>query len=158
MMSKSTTAPSPANSLQRQASGRFRKGVSGNPKGMKPGTKRQATRLAEALLDGEADRLVRKAIDMALGGDVVALRICLERLMPVQRERMLNVRLPALNEGSDAVKALAATVAAIAAGDITASEGTQLSKIIADFASAVMAGEHEQRLAALEQKLIEERW
>jgi hypothetical protein len=30
-------------------------------------------------LEGEAEALTRKAIDMALNGDVVALRLCLER-------------------------------------------------------------------------------
>ena len=35
------------------------------------------------LLDGEARALTRKAIERALAGDVTALRLCLERIVPV---------------------------------------------------------------------------
>jgi hypothetical protein len=36
---------------------------------------------AEALLDGEAEALTRKAIEMAMAGDTTALRLCLERIL-----------------------------------------------------------------------------
>jgi hypothetical protein len=36
----------------------------------------------EALLDGEAEALTRKAIEMALDGDGPAMRLCLDRLCP----------------------------------------------------------------------------
>lgn len=44
----------------------FRKGVSGNPAGRAPGARHKATVAAEALLDGEAEGLTRKAIERAL--------------------------------------------------------------------------------------------
>jgi hypothetical protein len=66
----------------RQHDGRFPKGVSGNPTGRPKGTRNRATRLAESLLDGEARALARKAVELALGGDVTALKLCLERLIP----------------------------------------------------------------------------
>ena len=62
--------------------GRFRKGVSGNPAGKPKGTRHRATLAAEALLDGEAEKLTRRAIEKALEGDASALRLCLERILP----------------------------------------------------------------------------
>jgi hypothetical protein len=59
---------SPDNTGQIQA-GRFQKGQSGNPYGRPRGARNSATVVAEALLDGEAEALTRKAIEMALGGD-----------------------------------------------------------------------------------------
>jgi hypothetical protein len=44
--------------------------------------------LAEALLDGEAVALVRKAIDLAKAGDMAAIRLCVEFERP-QRSRQL---------------------------------------------------------------------
>ena len=41
----------------------------------------------EELLDGEAEALTRKAIDKALEGDMAALRMCLDRLLPPRRNR-----------------------------------------------------------------------
>jgi hypothetical protein len=47
--------------------------VNGNP-GRKPGSKNRATVVASALLDGEAEELVRKAVELAKAGNVVMLK------------------------------------------------------------------------------------
>ena len=78
----------------RQHDGRFPIGVSGNPSGRTKGRKNRATYMAEALLEGECRALVRKAIELALGGDLVALKLCLERLLPRRHERTLTFQLP----------------------------------------------------------------
>ena len=49
--------------------GRFTKGKSGNPAGKPRGTRNRATMLAEALLDGETEEIVRSVIGRAKGGD-----------------------------------------------------------------------------------------
>ena len=67
--------PASAGRLQ---DGKFSPGVSGNPAGRLPGTKNRATKAAEELLEGEAEALTRKAVELALEGDTVALRLCLE--------------------------------------------------------------------------------
>jgi hypothetical protein len=41
----------------------------------------------EELLDGEGETLTRKAIELAKGGDIQALRLCMERLLPPRRDR-----------------------------------------------------------------------
>ena len=56
---------------------RFRKGQSGNPSGRPRGARNKTTLAVEALLDGEAEVLTRKAIERAKDGDSVALRLCL---------------------------------------------------------------------------------
>lgn len=77
------TATAGAGTATHRQRGRpFPKGVSGNPAGRKAGTRNRATMAAEALLDGEAEALTRKAVELALQGDTVALRLCLERLCP----------------------------------------------------------------------------
>ena len=60
----------------------FAKGASGNPLGRPAGSRHKTTLAMEALLDGEAEKLTRKAIDLALAGDMVALRLCLDRTIP----------------------------------------------------------------------------
>jgi Family of unknown function (DUF5681) len=61
--------------------GRFQKGRSGNPAGKPKVARHRATLAAEMLLDGEAEALTRKAVELALAGDVIALRLCLERIL-----------------------------------------------------------------------------
>jgi hypothetical protein len=58
----------------------FKPGQSGNPLGRPKGVRNRATVAAEALLEGEAEALTRKAIELALAGDPTALRLCLERI------------------------------------------------------------------------------
>jgi hypothetical protein len=62
----------------------------------------RATLAAEALLDGEAEGLTRKAVEMALAGDTTALRLCLDRILPPRRERPVNFTLPSLRKPTDA--------------------------------------------------------
>jgi hypothetical protein len=59
----------------------FTERQSGNPKARLKCCKNRKTLLAELLLDGEAENLVRKAIELALAGSEPALRLCLYRLI-----------------------------------------------------------------------------
>ena len=58
----------------------FEPGNNANPFGRPPGALNRATMAAQALLDGEAEALTRKAVELALEGNLAALRLCLERL------------------------------------------------------------------------------
>jgi hypothetical protein len=82
------------------------------------------TRLAiEAILDGEATALTRKAIERAMSGDTAALRLCLERLAPPRRDRSVSLTMPALKRPEIMSAATAALLAAVAAGELTPGEG-----------------------------------
>jgi hypothetical protein len=131
--------------------GRFQPGQSGNPAGKRKGTRHRATMLAERLLDGDADGLVRKAIELALAGDVVALRICLDRLVAPRRYRPVRFALPPVTSAADAVAAMAAIVAAVAAGDLTPDEASQLSALVANTVKTIEATELERRVRMLEE-------
>jgi len=60
------------------------------------GARHKATVAAEALLDGEAEALTRKAVEMALAGDGAALRLCLDRIIPPRRERPVRFNMPVM--------------------------------------------------------------
>lgn len=59
----------------------FTKGQSGNPGGRRKGVPNRRTELAK-MLDPHAEALIAKMIEIALEGDVTALRLCMERLIP----------------------------------------------------------------------------
>src|SRR6266576_1444550 len=77
-----------------------------NP-GRPKGARHKATLAAEALLDGDAEGLTRKCVEMALGGDSTALRLAMERIVPPRRERPVNFQIPALQSAEDAAVAMA---------------------------------------------------
>jgi hypothetical protein len=120
---------SPINTVEKQC-GRFQKGRSGNPSGRPKGSRNTATMAAECLLDGQARALTEKCIAMALEGDPVALRLCLERILPPRKDRPVTFSLPPINGARDAADLSAAVVAAVSNGDITLSEAAEIGKLI----------------------------
>jgi hypothetical protein len=128
---------------------RFEKGRSGNPAGRPPGARNQATLTAELLLDGEAEALTRKAVELALGGDPSALRLCLDRVIAPRRERSIQVTLPAIESAADLAGAMAAITAAVAGGEITPGEAIGLAQVVETFVRAFATSEHERWRASL---------
>ena len=132
---------------------RFKPGQSGNPAGKPKGLRNRATLALEALLDGEAEELTRKAIELAKNGDMAAIRLCLDRIAPPRKDRHVAFPLPAMNEPVDAVKGLASIVAAVASGELTPSEASELTKLVEGYARVLETVDHEERLRALEGKI-----
>lgn len=124
----------------------------GNP-GRPPGARHKVTRAIEALLEGEHDALTRKAIEKALEGDNIALRLCLERLAPARKDAPINFELPPIRTASDIVDASASVLSAVAAGEITPDEGGRVMALLTGHRANVESGDHEGRLAALEKSV-----
>jgi uncharacterized protein YjaG (DUF416 family) len=129
----------------------FKKGQSGNPRGRPVGARHKATIAAEALLDGEAEALTRKAIEAALGGDTTAMRLCLERILPARRSRTVQFAMPGLKSAADAGTAMAAIVEAVSAGEISPDEAVELSRLVEGFVKVFEVSELERRMRALEE-------
>ncbi len=125
------------NTDQKQRGRPFAKGVSGNPAGRPKGSRNRSSVIAEALLDGEAEELTRTAIQMAKAGDPAALRLCLERLLPPRKDRLVAFDLPTLQNAEDAAKASAAILRAVADGEITPGEAGQLAKLVENFVRTI---------------------
>jgi hypothetical protein len=137
----------------RDEQGRWRPGRSGNPAGRPRGARHKATLAVEALLDGDAEKLTRKAVELALDGDTTALRLCLERIVPPRKERPIELDLPRLETPADAVEAHGRIANAIAAGELTPGEGEALAKTVEAFARAIEVRDLEARLAQIEERL-----
>jgi uncharacterized protein DUF5681 len=130
--------------------GRFRKGQSGNPNGRPLGARNKATETAELLLDGEAEALTRKAVELALAGDAMALRLCLDRIIPPRRGRRVQLGLPPLRGAADLGGTMAAITTAATQGAITPGEGAELARVVEIFVRAVETSDFERRLQQLE--------
>lgn len=135
----------------------FLKGRSGNPRGRPPGARNAATVLAERLFDGEAEALARIVIQKAKEGDIIALRLCLDRVLPPRRERPVRYALPTLNNPGDAIAAMSALADGVANGEIMPSEAAELSKFVENFVKILEATDFDKRLSALESQEHEAR-
>ena len=138
---------------RRRGPGRpFPAGQSGNPMGKPLGTRNRATRAAETLLDGEAEALTRKAVEMALAGDTTALRLCLDRILSPRKGRPVTLDLPAVTDAAKVQTALTRIVTAASEGEITPDEAGALTTIIEAQRRAIETVELEARLRAVEER------
>jgi hypothetical protein len=133
-----------------QRTQRGRPFVEGNP-GRKLGSKNRTTVVAAALLDGEAEELVRKAIELAKDGNEAMLKLLLGRILP--RDRPIKLDLPPMNFADDAVASLGYILAAVSEGRISASEGASLAALIDTYTRAIEMADVVKRLDILEAKI-----
>jgi len=122
----------------------------GNP-GRRSGSKNKTTVVAAALLQGEETQLVRKAIELAKGGDTQMLKFLLDRILP--KERRIKIDLPRLDYAHDSIEAFAAIIDAVCKGDLAPSEGAALGALVQDFTRALDVTELSQRVDAMEAKM-----
>ncbi len=134
----------------RDRRGRFVRGRSGNPAGRPPGLRNKATVAAERMLDDEAAALTRKALDLAHDGDLVALRLCLDRMIAPRRERAVSFTMPPIAGAVDLAGAMAALTGAAAQGIITPGEAAQLAQVVETYIRAIETTDLERRLRAVE--------
>lgn len=133
----------------RNTDGTFGPGNPGKPKG----ARHRATQSVLQLLDGEAQTLTRKAVDMALAGDTTAMRLCLERIAPPRRDAPVHVSLPPMNGAADAALAAASVLQSVATGDLTPTEGAHIMGLVETYRRTLETTEIEKRLKDLEERL-----
>jgi len=132
---------------ERDDRGRFGPGNSGRPRG----AKNRTTAIAQALLADEETELVRKGIELAKAGDVQMLKFLLDRLLP--KDRLIKIDIPRLDFADEAIDGMAAISGAIAAGQITPSEGAALSNMISGYSRTIEVWELSRRIEAIEASL-----
>lgn len=129
---------------------RFGPGQSGNPAGRPKGSRNRATIALEKILDGDAESILRKAVEMAQDGNPTSLRLYLDRVLPPRKDRPITFDLPPIVTTDDLPKATGAIVAAVAAGELTPAEAAEISKTLDVHVRAIEATELHRRMAALE--------
>jgi Family of unknown function (DUF5681) len=142
--------PPAENTAKKQRGRPFKAGRSGNPEGRPRGSRNKATMAVEALLDGDAEDIARKAVEKALEGDMAALRLCLERVLPPRRDRPVVFDLPKIEGVSDALNASSAVLMACAAGTLSPGEAVEITGLISSHVRVLEMTEIETRLTALE--------
>ena len=100
------------------------------------------------MINAQKEALVAKAIELALGGDPAALKLCLERICAPFKSVDIPVLLDKLPESLSAKGEF--VLVEIAAGSITPDQGTQLLAALAQQARIIGMSEIHERLELLE--------
>src|SRR6056300_53323 len=132
----------------RNTAGQFSTGNSGRPRG----SRNKATLAIKCLLEGQAEALTQTAVTKALDGDIVALRLCLERIAPAPKDQPVSFSLPKMHNAMDASEAAGSVLTAVSEGELTPIEATRVMGLIDSYRRTLELTEIEQRLHALENK------
>jgi hypothetical protein len=124
----------------------------GNP-GRPPGSRNKTTRLVERLVEGDAEKLSRKMIELAKKGNVRCLEYCLDRLLPKRSGRPLDLQLPAIKSVHDLIAAMSAVTTAVNNGDLTAEEATHVVRWFEGYANIFTVYDFAVRLETLESEM-----
>lgn len=122
----------------------------GNP-GKPKGARHRTTLAVEALMEGEAEEITRKAIEAAKGGDMTAIRLILDRVAPAPRERAVEFEMPKVDSVADVPAAVLAIMQAVASGAIAPGEGAQVMNMLEAYRKQVETAELAERISALEE-------
>lgn len=136
-----------------QIQGRFKPGQSGNPAGRPRGARHATTVAVEALLEGEAETITRKAIEAAKAGDMVAIRLVMDRICPPKKTRPVYIELPQIADTAGVANAQQEILNAVSKGDLLLDEALALSGLIEARRRALETQELEARISDLERGL-----
>jgi hypothetical protein len=121
---------STSKSTGRDQTGRFARGASGNPSGRPKGSLNRTTLAAMQLLDSEAEMLTQRAIEAARGGDMSALKLVLDRIIPPRRRPIVQLDLDNIYELGDAVAAHRRVIQAALDGGLSLNEAERMAKLV----------------------------
>src|ERR1043166_9131831 len=108
----------------------FQPGQSGNPAGTACGSRNKKTLAVEAALFDHAQELVENLVERAKRGEPAALRLCMERILPVGRGRPLPIELPSIRSTEDAQAAAGVIMDALKEGAVSAREAVDLLRVV----------------------------
>lgn len=125
----------------------FEKGQSGNPSGRPPGVGR-VTELRRMLLSRSGE-VVTALLDRAVQGDVGAIKLIVDRLIPALRPINAPVSLPRADSDnpSDQAKII---VSHLLSGGLPADLAAQIMQALQSYHQMVVLTDMEKRIAALE--------
>lgn len=128
----------------------WKPGQSGNPAGKPKGARNRMTLLALAVMESDVEAIARTVTQAALGGDLQACRLVIERLVPPMRERPVSIDFPDTGTTEGISAAQQVILNAVGAGDLLPGEANTLAGIVEQRRKAIETQQLEQRIAALE--------
>lgn len=132
----------------------FKKGESGNPQGRPIGSRNKSTLAALSLIEDEGEQLTRKAVELALNGDIQALKLCMDRLAPSAKERPLEAFvLPQITDQRSVLDVLEEVAKRLSAGELLPSESSALCRVLEQYRKHYETTELAERLETLERTL-----
>jgi hypothetical protein len=119
-------------------------------RGRQRGSRNRATLFQEALERGGL-AIIRKVRREALKADPTAMRLCMERLVPVAKAKNSRFQVPPLETAAKLMEAISAVMKAVTAGKLSPQEGESVARIIESQRKMMETEGYDARLRVLEE-------
>jgi hypothetical protein len=119
-------------------------------RGRPPGSRNKEKSRGQHLLDQYTPHLTGKCIELAMQGNLGALRLCMERISPARRDAYIRMSLPPVRTAQDVDLASEKVTQAIRRGKITPDDGGKMMSILGSRLRVIESVQHESRLEKLE--------
>jgi hypothetical protein len=103
-------------------------------------------------MQADAEEIIKSVVSAAKGGDATAMRLCVERLIPVRKGRPLEFPLSRIKGAADVASALGEVSALMAEGTLSPDEASAIAGVLETHRRAIETCELETRVAALEKQ------
>jgi hypothetical protein len=121
-------------------------------KGRPAGSRNKRAIFQEALeADGEA--IIKKIKAQALKANATAMRLCMERLLPVAQRSNVEFSMPRVETAASLTEAGARVTEAVASGRLSPQEGEAVAKMLESQRRNIETGEIEGRVKSLEEEI-----
>ena len=124
-------------------------GTTNNPAGRPQGAGVVARLRRQLLGEGKVTQLVDKAFELAMAGDVTAMRLLLDRVLPALRTQAAPVHVE-LDPAATLTARAEALLMAAAAGELPSCAASELIRALASVSAIEQGDELRKRLDALE--------
>jgi hypothetical protein len=121
-------------------------------RGRPPGSRNKRTKFAEQM-DEHGEAIIKQCQVMALEKDPIAMRICMERLVPPCKPAQHRFGLPKGNTAADLVKAVSTINQQVARGHLSAQDGEAMARTVEIQRRAIETEDFERRLQAQEKEM-----
>ena len=125
-------------------------------RGRPKGSRNKLTQKMQELLQQKSEHLMTKCVLMAMQGDRVAMRLCMERIFPAPREGFVHLPLPGTQTLADIKASSQRVVQAVAQGRITPTAAESISRVLDDSRRAIDSRDIESRIEQLEAQAASE--
>jgi hypothetical protein len=122
-------------------------------RGRPPGSRNKTTVMAQQLLNKHAEDVVRKVLTMGLrDGDMSALKLCMDRVVPVLREPLAKLGNLPTATAAEVSKSTQKVVQGLAAGKLPMGQALAMSELLEKRRRAIETENFDERLRTLEVK------
>jgi Family of unknown function (DUF5681) len=126
-------------------------------RGRPRGSRNKTTLAVEEMFGEHAEALVKKCIVMAMQGDTVAMRLCIERLMAPPKQSPVKFKLPPVTTMAELAQAQITVLETVSRGQLTPAEAETIGTLFENRRRMMETEDLAARLEALEQRDREER-